>query len=100
HSWPGNLRELRAAVQDVLSAAAGQRIEARHWPLYLRTPRAILPALDGPKLDEVLETVEGRLIRLALGKSKGNKSEAADLLGVPRARLLRRIEILKIEDLS
>jgi transcriptional regulator with PAS, ATPase and Fis domain len=100
HSWPGNLRELRAAVRVATAAADGQRIEARHWPLYVRAPVSAAPAPDGPKLDEVLETVEARLIRLALRKAKGNKSEAADQLGVPRARLLRRIEYLKIEEAS
>ena len=91
HYWPGNLRELG----DVLRAAASTRIEPAHLPLHMRTGFAP-PKRPAPKLDEVLEQVEVRMIRLALKKAKGNKSEAADALGVPRARLLRRIEMLKI----
>jgi DNA-binding NtrC family response regulator len=96
HSWPGNLRELKAVLGDALESAKGGRIDASHLPLFLRakTPAAPRASLN---LDEVLEAVEARMIRLALQKTRGNKSEAADLLGIPRARLWRRIETLKIE---
>jgi DNA-binding NtrC family response regulator len=38
------------------------------------------------------------MIRLALRKAKGNRAEAAERLGIARARLLRRIEMLRIEE--
>ena len=47
-------------------------------------------------LDPLLTKVETRLITLALERSKNNKSKAAELLGINRARLLRRIEQLQI----
>ena len=45
-------------------------------------------------LDKTLEQVERRLIQLALTTAKGNKSRAAELLEIPRARLLRRLGAL------
>ena len=47
-------------------------------------------------LDPLLTRLETRLITLALERSQNNKSKAADLLGINRARLLRRIEQLQI----
>lgn len=96
HTWPGNLRELAEVLRNAHANSAGKRIEPSHLPLYLRTAGAPVSTRPMPKLDEVLETVEARLIRRALAKAKGNKSEAADLLGIPRTRLLRRLETLGI----
>lgn len=96
HSWPRNIQELH----DVLREARGAQKEGsslyESLPLSLRVGPAPVSLQPERKLDEVLEEVESRLIRRALKKSKGNKSEAAEMLGVPRARLLRRIEMLKI----
>src|SRR5207302_4115584 len=47
-------------------------------------------------LDPLLTKVETRLITLALERARNNKSKAAALLGINRARLLRRIEQLNL----
>jgi DNA-binding NtrC family response regulator len=98
HNWPGNLRELADTTREAANLAKGGQIEPGHLPLYLRA--GAMPPIEraSKKLDDVLEEVEARMIRLALKEAKGNKSEAADALGIPRPRLLRRIETLKIED--
>jgi DNA-binding NtrC family response regulator len=48
-------------------------------------------------MDSILEQVERRLIDLALRRSRGNKTRAAELLSVWRPRLLRRIEALGLD---
>jgi DNA-binding NtrC family response regulator len=48
-------------------------------------------------LDQLLEQVERRVILLALRRHQGNKSKAAEVLGIWRARLLRRMEALGIQ---
>jgi DNA-binding NtrC family response regulator len=94
YPWPGNLREL----VDVLSDAEGDGpIHAESLPRFLREKAALadLPpvkAEPGPKLDEVLAEVEKRLIGVALNKSNGNATKAAEWLGIARTRLLRRAE--------
>lgn len=96
HPWPGNVRELA----EVLSDAAGTSgpILRDHLPLSMRVkseaPRlAPAKALD---LDAILEAVEKRLIELALRRANNHQTEAAELLGVFRARLGRRLEALGI----
>lgn len=97
HSWPGNLRELSAVLTSALAHAAGKPVRGSDLPAYLTIGPA-RPA--GPDrvviLDQVLESVERRLILLALRKAKGNKSRAAELLSIWRPRLLRRMEALGI----
>lgn len=101
--WTGNLRELYRVLFQSRLRAAGERIEAANLPAYLRlaarleeTPAA---APERPiNLDEVLAEVEKRLILLALKRAQGNKSKAAEMLSIWRARLIRRVETLGITD--
>ena len=59
-----------------------------------RRPR---PASIKP-LDELLTEVERRLIETALRHSRSNKSRAAEILGISRPRLYRRIKELNLPD--
>ena len=94
YHWPGNWRELL----DVLAAADGQPLRKDHLPRVIRERLLVghtpIPAKPSPKLDEVLETVERRMIAAALAKTGGRLAEAAEVLGVWRARLSRRIAAL------
>lgn len=95
--WPGNLRELRAVLNAASAAAGTGPVGREHLPWELRAaadPATTPPAGPGVKLDATLETIEKRLITLALARTNGNTSKAADLLGIWRARLLRRVEAL------
>ena len=98
--WPGNLRELRDLVRGAARRAAGGRIDVAHLPVALRHAATDARAAQSasrvamPKLDEVLEQVRARLIDLALRKTKGDQTAAADLLGVYRSRLVRRLKSL------
>ncbi len=101
YSWPGNLRELREVIGAAARRANGSRVEIAHLPLALRKSATDAKAAGAagksqpaPKLDEVLEQVERRMIDLALRKSKGDQTAAAELLGVYRSRLVRRIKTL------
>jgi len=49
-------------------------------------------------LDDLLQNAERRIVLLALEQTRYNKSKAAQLLGIWRARLLRRMEQLGIAD--
>jgi DNA-binding NtrC family response regulator len=88
HNWPGNVRELRNVIRrGILVASDVIRVEhlsfvppdAAHAPKHRAEP---IP--DGSSLKEIAETAaadaEQQAIRQALGRSRGNKSEAARLL--------------------
>jgi DNA-binding NtrC family response regulator len=101
YAWPGNLDELAAVVGDAHAHATATLIRAEDLPFRFRTSLSAQevpppPAPPPMHLDPLLTRVEARLITLALERSRNNKSRAAELLGINRARLLRRIEQLQI----
>lgn len=98
HNWPGNLRELVDVLTGAAAVGASGPILREHLPHDLRV-RAGIPRTQPEKplnMDEILEAVEKRLIQLALKKANNHQTEAADILGVFRARLGRRLEALGI----
>jgi transcriptional regulator with PAS, ATPase and Fis domain len=95
YAWPGNLREVHDVLRGAAARAKGERIELADLPFFLRT--GPLPAARKLPLDTLLEQAERRLILLALRQAGGNRSQAADILGIWRPRLLRRLEHLGID---
>jgi DNA-binding NtrC family response regulator len=95
-SWPGNLRELADVLVAAAAPAGDGPIKREHLPHAVRVKAGLARPAPEPslKLDATLETVEKRLIRLALDKAGGNATRAAELLGIWRTRLLRRMEAL------
>jgi DNA-binding NtrC family response regulator len=97
--WPGNLRELAGALGEAAVSANGGAIKRDHLPRELRLRAGIEtpPGASKPlALDTLLEAVEKRLIQLALRRANNHQTEAADQLGIFRARLWRRLEALGI----
>ncbi len=86
HPWPGNVREMRHAVERAVLMAQDDVVDAA--ALELR------PKSDGSaKLDDMtLEEAERFLIRKTLARSDGNVSRAAEALGLSRSALYRRIQ--------
>jgi DNA-binding NtrC family response regulator len=94
--WPDNVDELADLVEKACAAAEGPLVETHDLPRsiqYARSADAHPRRKDEPiKLDEFLARIERELIVRALKRCKGNKTKAAKLLGVTRARLHRRVE--------
>ncbi len=103
YDWPGNLRELARVVEAAHAQGEGDRIAVDDLPATIRghlgaayTPPP-MPTQVTP-LDELLTQVERRLIEQALQRARQNKSRAAELLGISRPRLYRRIKELNVPD--
>ncbi len=101
YSWPGNVRELRTAIEHGVVMSNDSVIDLRHLPQFLDSRPAIdaplpLPhknALDAPG-EFNLHALETNAIRAALATSGGNRTRAADLLGVSRRTLQRKLREL------
>jgi transcriptional regulator with PAS, ATPase and Fis domain len=105
HHWPGNLEELQEVLSDAHARSTTERIDVTDLPAALCQAQrldldALRAAIRPVPLEETLKEVEKRLIHLALKRARGNRGQAADLLGIYRARLLRRMESLGMEDNS
>jgi two-component system NtrC family response regulator/two-component system response regulator HydG len=98
--WEGNVRELRNLVESLVVLAPTQEIRLEDLPDEYRHPRpgrgVPLPAAPaaGPGGDETLtmEEVERRTILAALEKTGGNRTQAAELLGIGLRTLQRKIK--------
>ena len=95
--WPGNVRELRNLMERIVIMNPQPRIDARHIPLD-RTRRA---GFDRPierfgSLHEVREAAERDYILKKLEEAKGNVTRAADMLGLERSHLYRKMKALGI----
>lgn len=92
--WPGNVRELENAVERALVLADGDTIRAKDLPdnFLIASQKVSMPER------ETLVEIEKHAIAEALRKARGNKSEAARALGIPRHVLLYRIKKWGIKD--
>ena len=92
HAWPGNIRELRNAIERGLLMSDGPEVGPEALALD-DAPGTPLPAGGGPlPFPATLEEIEVAAARAALELSDGNKSAAARLLGTTRTRLYRLLD--------
>lgn len=98
HAWPANLRELAEVLHESAQGSTTGPILRDHLPHELRVTVGIVraPAPKSLNLEAILEAVEKKLIQLALKKANNHQTEAAELLGVFRAKLWRRLDALGI----
>jgi DNA-binding NtrC family response regulator len=100
YAWPGNADELFQLIAEACDAAQGDHITDQDLPerIHVSLTAAKYPRREerSIQLDQVLTDVERELIQRSLRAAKGNKAQAARLLGLSRSRLLRRMEVLQI----
>ncbi|GCE49667.1 DNA-binding NtrC family response regulator [Thermosporothrix hazakensis] len=98
YAWPGNIAELRLVVERAAVLAQGALITEGHLPERVRQAPPADQPIRLPLEGLNLEAVEISLIRQALERTGGNKTRAAELLGLTRHTLLYRIEKYHLED--
>jgi two-component system, NtrC family, nitrogen regulation response regulator NtrX len=97
HHWPGNVRELRNMIERLVILNAQVRIDARHIPLTgakRGTPERATDRFGS--LQEVREAVEREYILKKLEETNGNVTRTAELLGLERSNLYRKMKTLGI----
>jgi two-component system nitrogen regulation response regulator NtrX len=97
YSWPGNVRELRNLMERLVILYPQHRIEARHLPLGTGKRNQAPRSWDGfGSLHEVKEAAEREYILKKLDETGGNVTRAAELLGLERSHLYRKMRSLGI----
>jgi two-component system nitrogen regulation response regulator NtrX len=96
YHWPGNVRELRNLIERIVILNPQVRVDARHIPL----PAVRRSAVERPErfgsLQEVREAVEREYILKKLEETNGNVTRTAELLGLERSNLYRKMKTLGI----
>jgi DNA-binding NtrC family response regulator len=99
HSWPGNVRELFAVVESAAIRAGGERIEAQHLPRDVRDALKHVPveAREVRYRAEASKEDERAAIAAALAAAGGVRARAAEMLGMGRTTLWRKIRKYELE---
>jgi DNA-binding NtrC family response regulator len=98
YHWPGNVRELQNIIERACALAKGTVLEAADIRLDLRPAKAANGASGFLPEGMTLEHWEDEMIREALRRANGNKSQAARLLGLSRNALRYRLSKIGIAD--
>jgi len=97
HHWPGNVRELRNLIERIVILNPQSRIDARHIPLPLSRKSPGDKSLQRyGSLHDVREAAEREYIQKKLEECAGNVSRAAEVLGLERSNLYRKMRTLGI----
>jgi two-component system response regulator HydG len=94
YAWPGNVRELENCIERAIALTEYEKIAVDDLPEKIRSYRRshVLVASDDPTELVPLEEVERRYILRVMEAVGGNKTEAAQVLGVGRRTLYRKLE--------
>jgi DNA-binding NtrC family response regulator len=93
HRWPGNIRELQNAMQHAVILCRGNRITPADLPGGVGDAEKTSPNLEEIASRRMkLEELEYQYIRAVVASARGNKSEAAAILGIDRTTLYRKLE--------
>jgi DNA-binding NtrC family response regulator len=98
YDWPGNVRELRNALEQMVVLARGDRLTLRDVPAAIRGG-ADLSKISVVRTGMTVEDAEKQLIRQALKETQGNRTLAAQKIGMSRRTLHRKLKQYQLEEL-
>lgn len=111
YDWPGNVRELRTAIEHGVVMSNTAKIGVRHLPPFLRdnSHHGFRDSIGGGKStpganvisegdDLNIAKMEERMIQLALQRTGDNRTEAAQLLGISRRTMQRKLKEMGLVD--
>ena len=98
--WPGNVRELENVIERSLLLASGQELQANEIRIDMGPRSRQLATAEASWLPSgmTLDEYEQSILKQALKRASGNKSQAARLLGITRNALRYRLSQIGIED--
>ena len=94
YAWPGNVRELRNCIERAVALARFDEVIVEDLPAQVRDYSAshVLVAANDPTELVPLDEVERRYIERVMEAVGGNKRQAAQILGLDRTTLYRKLE--------
>ena len=97
YGWPGNVRELENALERAVVVAADSEISVDHLPDVVRATDAQPLVTNEPPPNPSMEVIERAYIEFVLTSEGGNKSKAAEVLGIDPSTPYRKLNRYGIE---
>jgi DNA-binding NtrC family response regulator len=98
YDWPGNVRELRNTIEQIVVLARSERLTLRDVPAAIRGG-ADLTKISVVRTGMTVEEAERQLIVQALKEMRGNRTRAAQKIGMSRRTLHRKLKKYGLEEL-
>lgn len=102
YAWPGNVRELKHVIERAVAFSDGFTIDVEHLPEALRAGavRGPLPreVQAGADVRASVKDFERDRIMAALRETGGNRTKAAELLGLPRRTLVYKLSKMNLDE--
>jgi two-component system, NtrC family, response regulator AtoC len=96
-SWPGNVRELRTAIEHAVVLSRSERISLRDLPTSVRGGGSLSDAKLLQTKDLTVKDAEKQLILRALKETEGNRTRAAQKIGMSRRTFHRKLHEYHLE---
>jgi transcriptional regulator with GAF, ATPase, and Fis domain len=98
YAWPGNVRQLENAVEAAVAMSGGRSVlnpSDFALPAVQGSARAVAVPAGGLDFERTVGEIERQLLEEALRKTNGNKSAAAEMLGLKRTTLAAKLKTLE-----
>ncbi len=97
YPFPGNVRELRHIIERAVILADTTTVELMHLPDRLRKKKSAYPSTKAQAFTTIDEMERAHILR-AIEITQGNRSKAAEILGISRAALWRKLKVFNSEE--
>lgn len=101
YDWPGNIRELQNVIERAMNTVWCDIIEWKHLKDYFDNKKlhkhVIINNAKSYEIKDIKRTFEKNIVKDALEKCNGNKTKTAEMLGISRAMLYRKMKSLDIK---
>jgi DNA-binding NtrC family response regulator len=91
YDWPGNVRELENALEHAITLSRGSTINVEAVPGRVTSPKTAPIVAEKDHVNPTLDTIEQAYITWVLQSEGGNKSRAAEVLGIDPSTLYRKL---------
>ena len=91
YRWPGNIRELENTIERAIILCLGERISLSELPAHIRQAAGGPPPAV-PRPGMTIKEMEQDLIRVTLEQTAGNRTRAAEILGISRQTLQNKLK--------
>ncbi|MBK8251641.1 MAG: sigma-54-dependent Fis family transcriptional regulator [Polyangiaceae bacterium] len=98
YPWPGNVRELENVIERAVVLCRGSKLDVPDLPETLHEPKGAEASTLTFSVGTPLDEVERRLLRETLRYAKGDKSVAAQLLGISARTIYRKLGEIEVAD--
>ncbi|APG27140.1 transcriptional regulator [Syntrophotalea acetylenivorans] len=93
YAWPGNIRELENTMERAVILCLGEQIALRELPVLIREVAGSTERPFALRPGHTLKEMEKDLIRATLAQTNGNRSRAAEILGISRQTLQNKLRV-------